>query len=376
MDSKKYTEFGEELKETISNAIGSKNFNKLSKNVSDILNGALDLGTAGISKAKDSINKSGIFGKNVTKEDYPINKKALPKGYGVVPFVCGIAGLTVSLLLFSAISIIVYVFTEDFPIIPIALMFFGIGGFCVMISSGRRAMKLKKTFTDYCKVMQGSSYFLIDDIAKKLCVSHKQAVKDIDRLIWVNAFPQGHIDPNEKYFIGTDETYQNYLSSLELMQKKQEAIENNPQYEEIRDTISKGREYIKKIRAANEAIEDEPMSKKLDDTEMILMRIFDRIEDKPELLPEVRKLLEYYLPITQKLLDAYIDFDAQELEAENILNAKNEIEKSLDSINTAFLNLYNRMFHDEKTDIISDIDVLRSMFAQEGLNNSDFNKKG
>lgn len=245
-----------------------------------------------------------------------------------------------------------------------------------MISSGRRAMKLKKTFTDYCKVMQGSSYFLIDDIAKKLCVSHKQAVKDIDRLIWVNAFPQGHIDPNEKYFIGTDETYQNYLSSLELMQKKQEAIENNPQYEEIRDTISKGREYIKKIRAANEAIEDEPMSKKLDDTEMILMRIFDRIEDKPELLPEVRKLLEYYLPITQKLLDAYIDFDAQELEAENILNAKNEIEKSLDSINTAFFNLYNRMFHDEKADIISDIDVLRSMFAQEGLNNSDFNKKG
>ena len=94
---------------------------------------------------------------------------------------------------------------------------------------------------------------------------------------------------------------------------------------------------------------------------MILNKIFNRIEDKPELLPDVRKLLDYYLPIVQKLLDAYIGVD-------NATDAKNEIEKSLDSINIAFENLYNDMFRDEKVDIISDISVLNSMFAQEGLN--------
>ena len=46
----------------------------------------------------------------------------------------------------------------------------------------------------------------------------------------------------------------------------------------------------------------------------------------------------------------------------------------MDSVNTAFYNLYNSLFMDDKVDIISDISVLRSMFAQEGLNNSDFKK--
>ena len=116
------------------------------------------------------------------------------------------------------------------------------------------------------------------------------------------------------------------------------------------------------------------MSDKLDTTELILKNIFDRLEKRPDLVPDARKLIEYYLPITEKLLSAYIELDRQNIGSENIDRSKLEIEKSMDSVNTAFYNLYNSLFMDDKVDIISDISVLRSMFAQEGLNNSDFKK--
>ena len=59
---------------------------------------------------------------------------------------------------------------------------------------------------------------------------------------------------------------------------------------------------------------------------------------------------------------------------EKAVNAKlQEIEKTLDTINKAFLNLFDNLFADTAMDISTDISVLRTMLAQEGLTDSDFN---
>ena len=85
--------------------------------------------------------------------------------------------------------------------------------------------------------------------------------------------------------------------------------------------------------------------------------------------------MEYYLPITLKLVNAYKEFDAQPIQGENISKSKKEIEDTLDTINTAFEKLLDSLYEDEAMEVSSDISVLNTLFAQEGLTKKDFELK-
>ena len=60
------------------------------------------------------------------------------------------------------------------------------------------------------------------------------------------------------------------------------------------------------------------------------------------------------------------------MEGSNIANTKKEIEHTLDTINQAFELLLDSLFQDKAWDISSDISVLNTMLAQEGLTKRDF----
>ena len=77
--------------------------------------------------------------------------------------------------------------------------------------------------------------------------------------------------------------------------------------------------------------------------------------------------MDYYLPTTMKLLNAYEELDKQDMQGENIKTAKQEIENTLDTINIAFENLLDSFYKETAWDVSSDISVLKTMFAQEGL---------
>ena len=85
--------------------------------------------------------------------------------------------------------------------------------------------------------------------------------------------------------------------------------------------------------------------------------------------------MNYYLPTTLKLLDAYEEFDSQPVQGENIKTAKQQIEQTLDTINIAFENLLDKLFTDEVLDVSSDISALETMLKQEGLTGSEFDLK-
>ena len=153
----------------------------------------------------------------------------------------------------------------------------------------------------------------------------------------------------------------------------------NPQAalnQECGKLIEEGRRYIAHIRECNDKIPGEEISAKLDRLELVVTRIFREVERRPELAPELRKMMSYYLPTTQKLIDAYCQFDEQPIRGQNIDSTKREIENALDTINQAFENLLDGFFENTAWDISSDISVLHTMFAQEGLTGKDFPKGG
>ena len=91
-------------------------------------------------------------------------------------------------------------------------------------------------------------------------------------------------------------------------------------------------------------------------------------------MPDLQKLMDYYLPMTVKLLNAYADMDAQSIQGENIQNAKREIEQSLDTLNQAYEKLFDSVFMETALDVSSDISVLHTMLAQEGLTEDELTK--
>lgn len=143
---------------------------------------------------------------------------------------------------------------------------------------------------------------------------------------------------------------------------------------EVRKVIEQGDAYVAKIRKCNDAIPGEVISAKIDHMELLVNRIFDRVEQKPESVGDIRKLMEYYLPTTIKLLETYAEMDAQPVGGENIQSTKKEIEESLDTINAAFEKLLDSLFQDTAWDVSSDISVLKTMLAQEGLGEDGLKK--
>jgi 5-bromo-4-chloroindolyl phosphate hydrolysis protein len=135
----------------------------------------------------------------------------------------------------------------------------------------------------------------------------------------------------------------------------------------VQQVLDKGNAFIAEIRRCNDAIPGEEISAKIDRMEAIIRRIFHRAETNPEIVPDLKKMMDYYLPMTVKLLNAYADMDAQPVQGENILNSKAEIEGTLDTLNLAFEKLLDSLFADTALDVSSDISVLQTMLAQEGL---------
>ena len=136
--------------------------------------------------------------------------------------------------------------------------------------------------------------------------------------------------------------------------------------------MEEGSRYIEAIRRANDAIPGEEISEKLYRLEALIKKIFEVLKQKPEQLPKLRKFMQYYMPTTLKLVQTYQELDAQPTEGENIRQSKAEIEKTLDTINLAYEKLLDSFFEDAAMDIRSDITVLETMLAQEGLTKNHF----
>lgn len=82
--------------------------------------------------------------------------------------------------------------------------------------------------------------------------------------------------------------------------------------------------------------------------------------------------MNYYLPTTVKLVISYQEFENQPVQGENIRNTKQEILDILDTVNNAFASLLDSLFQNDAIDISADISVLKTMLAQEGLTNQEF----
>ena len=104
-------------------------------------------------------------------------------------------------------------------------------------------------------------------------------------------------------------------------------------------------------------------------------RLYCYLREHPEKSDQMRRFMEYYLPTTVKLVESYAEFDSAGVEGENIRTAKEEIEKTMDTINEAFEKLLDDLYQNAAFEASADARVLKTVLAQDGYMKSDFEKQ-
>lgn len=124
---------------------------------------------------------------------------------------------------------------------------------------------------------------------------------------------------------------------------------------------------ISEMRRLNDAIADEKISAQIDHLEDVTGKIIDHVVEHPQKKSQITRFLNYYLPTTLKLLNAYDRMDAAGISGVNIDGTKGKIETMMDTVVAAFDKQLDALFGDVALDISTDITVMENLLAQEGL---------
>lgn len=380
-----WDDLGRDIQQIIDRAVNSRDYQKLNQTIRKAVNRAADMGGEAVRRAVDA--GSRYADEQSQRQKYTVEPRPLPALYGNVNhhFTTGVLTVVAGSLLLGfsfvgtlALSAVGYLFGsflfDRLALLGIAGM--GCGG--VLLIKGVQKLGMVRRFRAYCETLGEKTHCNLEKLARRVGKNVKFVRNEVVKMIDAGLFPEGHLDNEQTCLITSDETYREFERSRqqleERMYQKAQNVQTPEQDPEIRRVLDRGNAFILQIRKCNDDIPGEEISAKIDHMENLVRRIFQRAETHPEVAPDLQKLMDYYLPMTVKLLNAYADMDAQMIQGENIRSSKREIEQTLDTLNVAFENLLDDLFEDVAMDVSSDISVLNTLLAQEGLTEDELTK--
>ena len=399
-DYQNLNQIGEEIKDALEDALNTLDFSGLNKTISDTVNGAIhevrkQFGNvvAGNTERSPETERSAGSPEYRSKVKVPreIKAKQQAKETGLRVIRQRPVG-QISSVLYTVFGGVGAGITGVCAIICGALAAAGISGFFIglgislpllavsvgMLGKGSVQRGRLERFRRYLKACGDKTYCDIKLLAAGVGRSVGYVRKDLKKMLQLNMLPEGHLDDKGTCLMLDDATYRQYLETRQSygargdgkasVNETLSGAEGQAREDErLYAMVQEGQEYIEKLRKLNDAIPGEVFSDKLSRLERVLTEIFDALKARPEKQPQMRKFMDYYLPTTLKLVEAYAEFDGVQIQGENIKAAKLEIEKTMDTINRAFEKLLDELFQDAAFDAATDAQVLQTLLAQEGL---------
>lgn len=427
MDRNEWYRAGEDIRDQVQQAVDTGDFTNLGKNIGNTVNETINrtmrevnrtVGTVGdnvnrtvgavgegvnrvVNNVGNGINRAaGNMGRGAgpaplqpqspyahlpqyrhpnTRPDTRLFERT-PKGSvsGIVCMCTGFSIMGIAALAMPAAIAEMVLHAANASTLSTALILFA-GGLGVGIHGTRltgRASRYKR----YVSMVKDKLYCSIQEMAAKTGKNERFVIKDLKKMIRLGMFKQGRLDQRETCLIASDEMYNQYMLTQKNYEEEQKKLEiekladerkqkERERLGEAAEVIEEGKSYVRLIRQCNDEIPGEEMSDKLDRLELLVSRIFEQVEKEPELAPELRKMLSFYLPTTKKLLEAYRDLDRQQLDLSNVEQTKREIEAAVDNINEAFEKFLDELFREKAWDIQSDISALHTILKQDGYLN-------
>lgn len=156
---------------------------------------------------------------------------------------------------------------------------------------------------------------------------------------------------------------------------KSEKAEPVAAKENVRNYADELEQTLNELYRLNGTIRDEKVSTRIDRIGVLTADIFHAVMQHPEREADVRKFMNYYLPTTLKLLKSYDMLEDQSYQSQSIIESRKKIENVLDTLIAAFEKQLENLFKSDALDIATDIEVLETMMAGDGLS-GDLNMPG
>ena len=272
-------------------------------------------------------------------------------------------------------------------------VFMAIGGAVLTLTSlfgNRKNSRLERT---YLNIIGAQPVISIKELARITGRNKNRVMKDLQKMLDNNILPENaYIDHSAKCLVMdpevlrgasrqsvpddepivaevVEEPSKSKKKPAEQAKAASESKQEDPAAKEAAILQETFDAKLREIRYWNEQIDDETVSSRIDDIESITANIFYLVREKPERASEIRTFMNYYLPTTLKLLKAYARLEKQSVAGDNIKSSRQEIERILDKLTEGFRQQLDRLFQADAIDISSDIDVLETMMAKDGLLN-------
>ena len=139
--------------------------------------------------------------------------------------------------------------------------------------------------------------------------------------------------------------------------------------------VEKGQEMLAQIRKENDLIPDVDLSAQMDQLDDIAGRIFRTVAEQPAKAPQIRRVMDYYLPTTLKMLSGYRKMDERQVTGKNAQETRAQIREAMDTVLKAFNKQLDALYQDDLLDLSTDIDVMETMLKQDGLIDSGMQKE-
>lgn len=168
------------------------------------------------------------------------------------------------------------------------------------------------------------------------------------------------------------------LTANKTVSEKEETVEEpaKPKAEEkkyppeVQAIIDEGKRAQSELGRLYSSIPDLEVKRKIRDIMEVSDKIIEDAADDPGDVPQIKKFLDYYLPTTIKLLNAYDRMGAQGIEGENISGTMKSINEMLDTAIEAYHKLLDSLFANQALDVETDIEVMNTLLKREGLSGS------
>ena len=270
---------------------------------------------------------------------------ALYTALGAILTAVGVLGA-----LSSSLSLLEYGFSFTRLIGPILWLSLAAGGLATAIF-GRLRKKKAQRFENYLKLIGDKQAVPIHYLADVMGIDYHKVIKDLREMITRGILQPAWLDLKTYRLMMTEYTE---TQAVQPEEKREEAVPRN-------DRI------LRQIRADNDLIADEEVSRKIDRIEDLTKKIFAILEQRPEKEPQLYNFMNYYLPTTLKALESYARLEAQGIETAAIREAKQKINHALDELADGYEKQLDKLFEDDVVDITADIDVMRKMLHKDGL---------
>lgn len=361
------------LEKSLNKAISDMDFSDISNKVRESLDVFID-------KTMDFINGSSDKKPAIQTNNPQVCAQKLPEKskLGLLK-----TAMVISFIIAFIMLIVLFAdgFSIDFFTNLLFTVLFSVSGFFTLKKSQQLDM-ISKDYTRFLRELGHNTVIPIRDLASSVQKTEQATIKELMYMMEKGYFKQARIVENDSLFlldIPTFKLYKNQknkMANLSYEEKKQieKDAHKDVNIEKAENIIKISSKEINSINLDISRIKNRSFLEKVIEIKKTIENIVNIIKRYPEKAYALDKFMDYYLPTTVKLIDAYTEYEIMESNDPKIKNSLLEIESSIETINEAFGKIQLELMEDRTMDIKTDIETMKILLNQEGYLEKDWSK--